>query len=245
MASVEDSPSFRQGSVDLQYNTVVADAGIREELLHTRGSGKVGRKTSLRLLSAFAYVNDGANSAFSISRPISNSFVIFKPNIGWDNQKFGVQSATSNNESEAGLFGEALVSGLSPFQYRRLQLNPLYLEPGYVLGQESFIIHPRRNSGHLFVVGQSGLLVLKGKLVGIDQQALALKVGIWQSSSGKTLPFFTGRSGEFLIEGIDDLNGTIIINDEKLAPLNLSIKEKKNGLYDIGELTVPKNENAI
>jgi len=242
--TAEDNETSKLGTLDLQYNTVFADVGIREDV--TRYDGyKSSLKTSVRLLSAFAYVNNGEDSAFSISRPISGSYVIFKPREGWEGQKFGVQADSRVNEAETGLFGEALISNLSPYQYRRLQLNPLYLEPGYVLGQESFVVQPRHNSGHLFMIGQSGLTVLKGRMVDNIGKPVSMKVGIWQSSKGKNLPFFTGREGEFLIEGIDDLNGMLIINDEKFDPFKLELSAKKIGIQDLGEIIIPKNENAI
>jgi outer membrane usher protein len=243
-ATVEDNETSKLGTVDLQYNTVLADVGIREDVTNYEGY-KTSLKTSVRLMSAFAYVNNGEDSAFSISRPISGSYVIFKPREGWEGQKFGVQANSRVNESETGLFGEALISNLSPYQYRRLQLNPLYLEPGYVLGQESFVVQPRHNSGHLFMIGQSGLMVLKGRMVDGAGKAVAMKLGLWQSSQGKTLPFFTGRDGEFLIEGIDDSSGLLIINDEKLNPFSLNLEAKKVGIQDLGEIIIPKNENAL
>jgi len=214
--TAEDNETSKLGTLDLQYNTVFADIGIREDVSSYDGH-KASLKNSIRLLSAIAYVNNGEDSALSISRPISGSYVIFKPRPGWEGQKFGVQANSRVNETETGLFGEALISNLSPYQYRRLQLNPLYLEPGYVLGQESFVVQPRHNSGHLFMVGQSGLTVLRGRMVDKTGKPVAMKVGIWQSSQGIKLPFFTGREGEFLIEGIDSLSGMLIINDEKLG----------------------------
>lgn len=244
VGTIEDSVSLRQGSLDLHYNTILADVGIREEITDSKLNG-TSNKTSIRLLSAFAFVHNGDNAAFSVSRPITNSYVIFKPNTGWEGQKFGVQTISEANESEAGLFGEALVSGLSPYQYRRLQLNPLYLEPGYVLGQESFVVYPRRSSGHLFMVGRAGLKVIQGKMVNQEGEALSLKVGLWKSETGKTIPFFTGRNGEFLIEGIDADMGSIIINDENYAARKLELNKTGIGINDLGEITLPKNENAL
>lgn len=241
-STVEDNVSSKQGSVDFQYNTVLADIGAKEEIVKQKNV-EAGTRTTLRLMSAFAFVKDGENSAFSISRPISNGFAIFKPNAGWEKQKFGVQTSDGANDTETGLFGEAVVSGLTPHQYRRIQLNPLQLEPGYVLGQETFVVNPRRSSGHLFMVGQSGTAVLSGRLLDAQKNPLTLKIGYWIGEKGKTLPFFTGRDGNFLIEGVDGVAGVFVIEGDKRLELPLRIGSDKKGIVELGDLTLLPVEN--
>ncbi len=243
-AVADDNTTSRNGSLDFQYNTSLADIGVREEIINTKGS-QTGSRTSLRLLSAFAFVHNGDESAFSISRPISSSFVIFKPTEGWKGQRFGVKSSSGDNDTETGLFGESLVSGLMPYQYRRLQLDPTYLDPGYSLGQESFDVYPHYRSGHLFVVGRSGLLVLRGIMLDNDQHPLALKVGYWTSSTGKSIPFFTGREGEFLIEGAEPISGKIQLDDEQFEVKELNLAGKKSGIVDVGNVVVPFKEGRL
>lgn len=242
-ASVDDNASSKNGSVDLQYNTVLADVGVREDVLKNDGQ-KTGTKTSVRFLSSFAFVHNGEDSAFAIGRPISNSFVIFKPNSDWKGQKFGVQTSSGVNDAGTGLFGEAVVSGLSPYQYRRLQLDPSRLEPGYILGQESFVVYPRKDSGHLFVIGKSGLLVLRGKILDKSQKPLALKVGFWTSLSGKSTAFFTDREGEFFVEGVEASMGTIQVDDDNYRAARLDLSREKQGIVEIGNIILPEGESV-
>jgi outer membrane usher protein len=242
-ASADDNKSNRLGSLDLQYNTTLADLGIREEINHTKGRDS-GSKTAVRFLSAFAFVYNGTDAGFSISRPIANSFVLFKPNSDWIGQRFGVQS-TGGTDTESGLFGESLVSGLTPYQYRQLQLDPSFLDPGYTLGQESFVVYPRYRSGHLFTVGKSGLLVLRGVILDSKKNPLPLKVGYWTSHDGKTTPFFTGREGEFFIEGIDPSQGRIQLDDEDFEAREINLEKSKRGLIDIGEVVLPYKESHL
>ena len=243
-ASADDSTSTRNGSLDLQYNTTLADLGAREEVINNKGR-QTGSRTSLRFLSAFAFVHNGSDSGFSISRPISNSYVMFKPNEGWRGQHFGVQSTNSGTDSRSGLFGESLISGLTPYQYRRLQLDPSNLEPGYILGQESFVVYPHYRSGHLFVVGKSGMLVLRGIIVDKDKKPQPLKVGFWTSKAGKVTPFFTGREGEFFIEGVEPTAGKIELNDEQFEAREINLESHKKGLIDIGNVELPYKESRL
>ena len=240
-ASVDDNRLSKNGYVDMQYNSVLADVGAREEVIKTNGK-REGYRTSVRLLSAFAYVHNGQDQGFSISRPISNSFVIFKPNGDWKGQKFGVQTSNGVNDASTGLFGETLVSELTPYQYRRLQLDPSNLEPGYILGQESFVVYPRKSSGHLFVVGKSGLLVLKGTLIDSKNRPMGLKVGYWTSASGKNTPFFTDRGGNFFIEGVEASMGSVQV-DDNFKPVQIDLTGKKQGMLDIGNIKVLNEES--
>lgn len=243
--SVEDATVASNGALDLQYNTPLADFGIREEVIKNKGHKALGSKTSLRFLSAFAYVYNGSDSAISISRPIANSFVIFKPIDSWKGQHFGAQTTGGSNDSEVGLFGESLISGLTPYQYKQLQLDPGRLDPGYILGQESFVVYPRYRSGHLFVVGKEGLLVLKGILLDNNKKPQPLKVGYWTSDIGKTTAFFTNREGEFFIEGIEATSGKIQLDDEQFEAKELNLEKRKSGVVDIGIIELPYKESHL
>lgn len=243
-ATVDDNKTSSNGSLDLQYNTVLADVGVREEVLKNKGASE-GLKTSVRFLSSFAFVHNGEDMGFSIGRPISNSFVIFKPNSDWKGQKFNVQTSSGVNEASTGLFGESIISGLTPYQYRRLQLDPSYLDPGYVLGQESFVVFPRKNSGHLFVIGKSGLLVLRGQIIDVSKKPVPLKVGFWTSANGKSVPFFTDREGNFFIEGVEASKGTLQIDDDKLSPVELDLSTQKQGIVEMGSIILPKGESVL
>ncbi len=241
-AVLDKNKVLKSGSLDLQYNTVLADLGARQEILKSK-SGIDGYKTSIRYLSAFAFVYNKSQYAFSVARPISNSFIIFKPNKDWKNQKFSVQTSSGVTESSTGLFGESLISGLTPYQYRRLQLDPSQLDPGHILGQESFVVYPRKNSGHLFVIGKEGFLVAQGKLLNRKNQPIGLKVGYWMSEFGRRVPFFTNREGDFFIEGIEASRGSIILSSDKsYKPLALDLRKRAHGINDLGSLVIEEGE---
>jgi outer membrane usher protein len=242
--SVNESESLSEANLDLQYNTTLADLGAREEVIQRKGN-KMGTRTSFRFLSSFAFVHNGHESGFSLSRPISNSYVLFKPNDSWIGQRFGVQSQRNEVDDHTGLFGESLISGLTPYQYHRLQLDPSRLEPGYILGQESFVVYPRYRSGHLFVVGKSGLLVLRGVILDQNKNPLPLKVGFWTSATGKSTPFFTGREGEFTIEGVEATKGKIQLDDEIFDAREVNLEPTQIGLIDIGSIELILKENRL
>jgi outer membrane usher protein FimD/PapC len=244
-ASAEDSLLSRSGSLDLQYNANLADLGVREDIT-SKKSGNSSSKTSLRFLSSISFVKNKDDFAFSLGRPITNSFVIFKPAGNFKGQSFGTDTENgAESGSDSGLFGESLLSGLTPYQYRRLQLNPTHLEPGHTLGQESYVLFPHYRSGHVFVVGKDNLFVLKGILRDNKKLPLPLKVGFFTTDDNKFFPFFTNREGEFFIEGQRTTKGKIqMIDDGDLySPYELLIKSTQEGIIDLGDISLSLKEN--
>lgn len=243
VASIDDNKQVRNGAVDLQHNTIFADLGARQEIQENSSNGKTQYKTNLRLLGSLAYVKGKGGHGFSIGRPINNSFVIFKPIEEWKDQDIGVQTSSGVNEARSGFFGETLVSGLTPYQYKRLILDPSNLAPGHVLGQESFVVFPRKNSGHLFVVGKAGALTLKGRILDNEKAPIALVVGFWTSANGKNTPFFTDREGNFFIEGVDAQEGILQIDDDKFMNVKFDLSNRKQGIENIGDVILERKEN--
>lgn len=236
-ASIEDGKTLRNGTLDLQYNSNLADIGLREEATDNK-NGKLIAKTSIRLLSSISFVYDKDNYGFSIGRPIANSFVIFKPAKDFIGQRFGTE-----NDSDSGIFGESMLSGLTPYQYRRLQLNPTHLSPGHYLSQESYILYPRFRSGHLFIVGKDNLFVLKGTLIDQNKTPISLKVGYFTTADNKVLPFFTNRDGDFFIEGATSQQGILQLDEELYLPFSLTTVSEKKGIVDLGKLIITTKEN--
>ncbi len=114
-----------------------------------------------------------------------------------------------------------------------------------MFSKESFVVYPRYRSGHLFVVGKEGLLVLKGILLDADKNPQPLKVGYWTSNKGKTTAFFTNREGEFFIEGIEASSGKIQLDDEQFESKELNFEKRKSGFIDIGVVVLPYKESRL
>lgn len=237
-ASAEDNKLSKAGSLDLQYNSPIADFGAREDITSQK-IGKITSRTSLRFLSSIAFAYDKDNFAFSLSRPIANSFVIFKPATSFKGQRFGTEN---DSDSSTGLFGELLLSGLVPYQYKRLQLNPTHLGPGNYFGQESYVLYPRFRSGNIFVVGKDNLFVLKGVLRDREKNPMPLKVGFFTTENNKSFAFFTNREGEFYIEGTTTAKGKIQIDDELYSPYELTVDSAKRGIIDVGDIILSPKE---
>lgn len=248
IGNFDDNKFTQNASLDLQKNTTLADLGIRQEVTKNKNrsaENDVYYRTSLRLLGSFSFASNGRESAFSIGRPINNSFVIFKPNSDWDGQNFGVQTGNDINESRTGLFGETLVSGLTPYQYKRLLIDRSELEAGYSLDQESFVVFPRRNSGHLFVIGNSGKITVKGRMLNSKKKPIALALGFWTNADGHSVAFFTDRAGEFLIEGVEAGKGKIQLDSSDYKEKTLDLTGALKGIKEVGNIVLKSKEREL
>lgn len=213
-AIAEQDSDSRQASIDTTYNTQLVDVGLRVEQTNPKGGENYYRAIP-RLLGGLSLVYDKEQWGGTISRPINGSFAIFKSHKEFKDQSFGIRSYGNETESKTGLFDEALLTGMTPYQYRQVQLDPTYLEPGFSLGQESFVLFPRYKSGHLFVVGVAGRVALRGTLVDSKNNVLPYKVGYLTEvgNSEKIIPFFSNKNGQILIEGVAPKKYRIQIED--------------------------------
>lgn len=244
MAIVEDSESEQNGTVDSVYNTQLADLGMRIDHQRFKGSHKNSTTFNPRILGGLSLVYQNDVWGGAISRPLNGSFAIFKPHPEFQNQEFGIHSDGNGSESKSGLFGETLLAGLTPYQYRQVQLDSTFLDPGYSLGQESFVLIPKYKSGHLFIVGQAGQIALRARLESINGSPLNLKVGYLVSATNpeKIFPFFTNRNGLLFVEGVAP--GIYKLKIEEFEDIEIDLQAKK-GFIDVGSLKLKNPQEAL
>ncbi len=241
IANIDDSKDITNANFDATYNSQLVDLGVRVDRIDRKDSAALHR-ISPRVLGGIAVAYNEGEWGGTITRPINGSFAIFKPSKNFRNQEFGIRSFGNEKESKNGLFKEASIAGLIPYQYRQVQLDPTFLEPGYSLGQESFVLYPKYKSGHLFVVGESGQIAYRGKIMAKNKKPVALQVGFLvdaekdgKGEETKVIPFFTNKGGVFLIEGLAPKKYNVKI--ESFNDLEIDLVGKQ-GYVDAGELTI-------
>ena len=183
----------------------------------------IGMSSSL----LFAYDN---GFVFSLSRPNTGSFAIFKRSKNLSDQNIKVRSTSTFADTESPLFGDPAITNLIPYQYRDIQLDPTLLSSGLSLKQEIYVIQPTFKSGHLMQIEDNGLKAIQGKLIA-NNKPIALKVG---SIDGT--PFFTDREGFFYVDGVsfDEFKISILNKKSKTIRIN----KDKTGIIDIGSIEI-------
>ncbi|MBY0515833.1 MAG: fimbria/pilus outer membrane usher protein [Bacteriovoracaceae bacterium] len=234
-AVAEEGPSKDLAEVDGYVPTPMADIGGRITGAQFDNAGKTQSRGVARLASAFVfgYQNDQWGAGFS--RPVPNSFVLFKPSQNLKKQTVALRSTSPYTEGQSGPLGEITFTNLLPYQYREIQLDPTGLDEGTSLIQERFVVYPTYRSAHVINIQDKGSVVLTGLLVDTKGVPLALKVG---NVSGK--PFFTSREGRFFIEGLEP--GVHQLTIEGLESIDLEVDKTARGIKDLGRLEMDPEE---
>lgn len=239
----EEDNERKQASLDTTYNTQLVDVGVRFEHSDTKRGANYYRAIP-RLLGGVGVVYEKNEWGMTVSRPMNGSFAIFKPHKEFKDQSFGIRSYGNDTESKTGLFDEALLTGMTPYQYRQVQLDPTYLEPGFSLGQESFVLYPSYKSGHLFTVGEAGQVALKGVLLDGQNNIVPYKVGylIEVENSEKVIPFFSNKNGHILIEGVTPAKYRVQI--EEFIEQEIDLIGRK-GFVNFGNIKLMTKKEAL
>lgn len=235
MATAEYSEEHQHGELDLSYPTQYGDFGGR-----LRGDkydyAKSATQGSLRLNSAFVFAHQDSETGFGISRPIPGSFVIFKPEERLRDQRIALKSTSPYTESQTGLFDEIVFSNLIAYQYRDIQLDPVFLDPGRALQKEKYILYPTYRSAHLVSLKEKGAVVITGQIINDDGTPASLKVG-----SVGNVPFFTNRDGQIFIEGVEAGTHKLAIEGSDDV-YYLKVDQSERGLKHIGIIRLRGNE---
>lgn len=234
-AVVENSRTQMLGDADLIYNAKLANLGAHLTGAQFKNDSTHHHRFSLKAQSSLVFAKNDQGATWAISRPINSSFALFAPNTHLEDQKFSVKSTSPFSEGISDFQGKTVFVNLLPYQYREVTLDPSELEVGYSLGDESFVLFPSYKSGHLIYVGAPGQVSVRGSLLS-EGKSLSLRTGFIIDQAGKRSPFFTNRSGRFLMENL--VPGVYQLETDSNQLSTFKIQEKSRGLIDIGELEV-------
>lgn len=235
-AIAEYAEDRQNGDLDLNYPTQFGDLG-GHFTANQVDSYDTALRGSTRFNSAFVFAYQDGETGVGISRPIPGSFVIFKPEERLKDQKIALKSTSPYTESQSGLFDEIVFSNLIAYQYRDIQLDPTFLDPGRTLMKEKFMLFPSYRSAHLIKLHERGSVVLVGRLINMDGSPIPLQVGTIGN-----VTFFTNRQGEIYVEGVEA--GTYDLKLEgREDTVKITVGKGDRGIKELG--TIPLKENEL
>ncbi|WP_408096930.1 fimbria/pilus outer membrane usher protein [Peredibacter sp. HCB2-198] len=229
-AIAEYGADKQNGEVDLSYPTPVGDFGGRITGNRLTENNQTIGRGSARINSALVFAYDDGEFGGGISRPIPGSFVLFKPETRLKDQKIGLKSTSPFTEAESGLFDEIVFSNLIAYQYRDIQLDPTFLDPGRTLVKEKFMLYPTYRSAHLITLRERGAVVVTGTILNADGSPLSLQVG-----SLNDIPFFTNSGGMIFIEGVEPGRYEISLPDRE-EKIPVFVNEDDKGMKNLGTI---------
>ena len=224
-ASAEEGSAGEKGELAAQLPTPMADFYLRGVGARDN-DGRGFSRASIRLASsALLAYDDGL--AFALSRPSSSSFALFSPSKNLSGQKIALRSTSPYADTETPLFGDLALTNLVPYQYREVEVDPTFLNPGTSLERESFVLLPGYKSAHLIKIKDKGLRSVEGKIL-VNGKPLALAVGRFGS-----IGFFTNREGYFYVEGAPMGESVLEIQGEREI---IHIRTQSRGVVDLGTI---------
>lgn len=229
-AITEYGEDKQTGELDLNYPTPIGDLGGRLTGNRTTTTDDTIGRGSARFNSALVFAYDDGDFGGGISRPVPGSFVLFKPEPRLKDQKIGLKSTSPFTEAETGLFDEIVFSNLIAYQYRDIQLDPTFLDPGRTLVKEKFMLYPTYRSAHLIKLEERGAVVLTGQILMPDGSPVSLQVG-----GLNDIPFFTNREGMIFIEGVEPGKYQLSLPDRE-EKFSITVDKEDKGMKDLGTI---------
>lgn len=206
-------------------------------------SGATESRSELRFASAVVY----AGGHVALSRPVSNSFVMFAPDPSIKNYPIGVnpqgrRSEERTYEVTTDSWGPVVLPNLTPYLYRSVRVDASNLPPGFDAGDSTYTLYPTYRSGTLVRLGSDANVLLDGTLQYKDKTPVALQAGsISLVDQSGTTPetFFTNRAGRFRIEKLKPGRYVLQLYNLPDVTLSLTIPENAAGPTPAGILTLP------
>jgi outer membrane usher protein len=232
-----------RGQITMNHN-VVTPVGNNNSFMSTTKS-----RSELRFASAIVY--DDGHAA--LSRPISNSFVMFSADPSIKNYPIGINPQGHRNdertyEAVTDSWGPIVLPDLTPYLYRTVQVDASHLPPGFDAGESTYTFYPSYRSGTFVRLGSDTNVLLDGTLKYSDKTPVALQAGtisLVEQSNATSETFFTNRTGRFRIEKLKPGQYVMQLYKFPGITLHLTVPKGAAGPMQAGQLIFPVTRTEV
>jgi outer membrane usher protein len=234
-AGVSQEADRHQAFESVSYRGQRAEAGVTHRLVlpSAPGSGWANA-LQLRLGTGVAF----ADGVFAWSRPVTNSFALVVPTQVLNNQWIGVNPSPQHYEGASNFWGPAVLPDLQPYVWTEVRLQAPELPVGYSLGADKHALLPTYRSGTVVRVGEEGAVFLRGTLVRQGGAPVTFSAGYCvglSEASAVPVPFFTNRTGRFVVTGLKP-DRYVIHVDDSASEIQFTLAPHQQGVVDLGKL---------
>ena len=197
--------------------------------------GETRNNTSYSASSRLAFGYSPGTFGVSVGPPISGSFGIIKRSDSISDQDLRLKDGSSDG-SKRGLFGELNTGEITPYSYRKVELDTLNLKEGYAVENESLIFKSAYKTVNVISVGKMGNVAIRGYATDGDGSPIKDAVLDIIFSDGSNAVTFTNKNGMFYFDGA--LRGQLTIKSQGEAPSSVivNIGESENGFVDLKKI---------
>lgn len=184
-----------------------------------------------------------ADSSFAFGKAINNSFAIVKTSPGVSETSIPIMIGSSPTDSAITNFGPALVSRVSPYQYRELSFDKSELSEKYLLEQEHFAIFPGNKRGVLVETNLSITTSVLSRIVDSTGRPLSYLAGdLIDESKNVVARFFSNRKGRIYLEHVSHGDYILKLDDDRYSSVHLKVLHSEDGITRHPKLKFSKRE---
>jgi len=239
-AGVARSPDTNQASMQAEYAAQRALLRLDHQSNFSRTEVSGTRHiTSAGLSTALVW----AGSAVSVSRPISDSFVILPAKGSAKGQEVLVNPQGDSAETYAGGFLPGVLPNVNSYYYVPISLDTSTMPPGMNVPEEYFNVKSTYRSGIEVPIGGDLSATAVGFLKLGDGTPITLASGeVVPEGAASGATFFTNRKGQFVAENLKPGRYSLRFYEGNFSPLEIVVPEGAFGLLRLGDLIVSKGE---
>ncbi len=201
---------------------------------------RTSQRTSMRVGSSLAF----ADGAFSVGRPIFDSFAIVTPHKSLKNTNVELEPSPFGHVANTGILGAATQPNLSSYVDRTVTIDAPESASGTDLGQGSFKLFPSYRSGYKLVAGSDYSVTALGTMFDVDGEPVALVTGnAYELGKPDRAPttVFTNRQGRFGVTGLAAGKWRIEMLDAKRTVFEIEIPDNGENIVRLGDITPVRN----
>lgn len=198
------------------------------------------QRSSLRVATSLAV----ADGAFSIGRPIYNSFAIVRGHESLRDAPVYVDPSPFGHTASSRGLGAATHPSLGAYSERTITVDAPTAPIGVDLGQGSFRVFPPYRSGYLLEVGSDYSITAVGRMLNRDGEPVSLVTGTARELAHperEPVTVFTNRDGRFGLVGLAPGRWRIEMLDEARSIFVIDVPQSPDGVLRLGELTPSRN----
>jgi P pilus assembly protein, porin PapC len=208
------------------------------------GANYLNHRTDLLLKTALVY----AGKTICFSRPIySGGFVLVKGVKNLDGNKIKVNPSDQGYDATTNAFGPAVLPLYSPYQIKRIRVEPENPPMGFVNEKSSFTLFPQYKSGFSLELGSEKSVLVLGTVQDFDGSPFGYQsITIIAENDKKAVPIltFTNSIGRFQFLGHEKQTYKIMPpTSMERIPIAFKIPKNATGFYQAGVLTFLQTGN--
>lgn len=193
------------------------------------------QRTSLRFGTSLAV----ADGAFSVGRPIYDSFAIVKPHPTLKNADVLIDPSPFGYTANTGALAAATQPSISSYAERTITLDAPTAPSGVDLGQGSFRVFPPYRSGYLHMVGSDYSVTALGTMLNTDGEPVSLVTGTATELAHperEPVTLFTNKEGRFGAVGLAPGKWRIQMLDTQNSSYVIDVPQNTEGVLRLGEI---------